>query len=388
MANSTNMNYDLPQVYAAKLRVVIATINANHPAMLVGQPGVGKSDVIDALFKPDGYHMETIYLGDYDPAEVNGIPYVDPTSGKMKRSVPDWYEEASEHEKVILFADEYSQATQATQGAFNGVLRTRRVGRNRMHDGFRLMAAMNPPDCSAGGVDLTPPTANRMLHIEWLGVDPETWARGLVSGWASITPTPQELTTVVPDSDTKIVARSLVAAYVKANPQQIHDLPDDPESAGGPWGSRRAWEMLADVLAWIEPTDYTAVTIAAEGLVGKAFGTAFATWYRHADLPNPRDILNDPTSYDWSDSRLDRTFVVLAAIVGLAHVDGSKESHTAVWRCLQLCAEVGKGDVAVPHVMAHQRNAKHGWLPDLNAITTYLPMLRDAGLIPTTGLAA
>ena len=57
----------------------------------------------------------------------------------------------------------------------------RMVGRTKLPDAVRIVAAANPPDRAAGGVDLTPPMANRFLHIDF-----EPIARRVVDGDAVI----------------------------------------------------------------------------------------------------------------------------------------------------------------------------------------------------------
>ncbi len=53
------------------------------------------------------------------------------------------------------------------QAAMLTVALERMVGRTKLPDEVRIVAAANPPDRSAGGVDRTPPLPNRFLHIDF-----------------------------------------------------------------------------------------------------------------------------------------------------------------------------------------------------------------------------
>ena len=61
----------------------------------------------------------------------------------------------------------------------------RMVGRTKLPDEVRIVAAANPPDRSAGGVDLTPPMANRFLHIDFEPTRDE-WLTGMRSSFATL----------------------------------------------------------------------------------------------------------------------------------------------------------------------------------------------------------
>jgi hypothetical protein len=369
----------------AQARVLAAAVNANVPVMLWGEPGVNKSAIIETMFPSWGYEVIPVVASHREPSDFNGLPVV--TDSGVRLAAPAWLNRANAASRAIVFLDEFSQAAPATQGGALRMLRERECGETKVGDECRFILAANPPECSAGGWDLAAPTANRMLHLDWEGAAADDWARGLISGWDSITPTERELTRHTPDSDRKITARALVATFIRSNSSRLHELPPDPAQAGRGWASRRSWEMLADVLPWLAADDTEAITLAATGCVGEGAALEFSTWMLNADLPDARAVLNDPSTYDWTDARLDRTFTVLASVVGLAAHDATKPSYQAVWACLAACAEAGRSDVAVPHVLGHQRNAKAGWLPDRVALTAFLPILRSAGLISEVAAA-
>lgn len=360
-------------------RVLMAAILANKPVLLSSEPGMGKSAVIESMLPQWGYEVETVMVSQRDPSDLNGLPMIN-NEGEVIMAPPRWATRANAANKSVIFMDEFSQATPAVQGATLRVLNERWAGETKLGDHVCFILAANPPECSAGGFDLSAPAANRMVHINWNGASVDDWANGLTNGWDSITPSYDDAA-LRDVSEERIVARKvLVSAYMMHNPAALHNLPDDPTAAGKAWASRRSWEMLADMLPFIADDDHDALLMAATGCVGEGMGTAFAVWVLNADLPNPRDILDNPKSYDWADPRLDRTFVVLTGVVAVATADGTKEMWDKAWAVLGNAAESDRADLGVGAAIRLQRVAKTGWLPPA-AVKAFMPILKESGLI-------
>lgn len=372
-------------------RTLAAAIQANVPVILWGDPAVNKSAFIEDVFPTWGWHVETVIAGHRDPTDFNGLPVVRP-DGNVHMAPPAWAVRANEAadngQNVLVFLDEFSQAAPATQGAALRALRERWVGELKLHDNVRFVLAANPVASAAGGWELAAPTANRILHLDWKGVDVDTWVQGLIGGWDTITP--HHLLPADPGPERRLATKTLVGTYISHSRNSLHDLPKDRAAAGGAWASRRSWDMLADVLAYIDENDRDAMLTAAVGLVGEGHGTAFQTWALTADLPDPRAVLEDPSVYDFTDRRLDRTFAVLASTAAVARNEGTRDMWDAQWAVFGAAAAGGRADVAVPHVLAHMRAIPGGqaWLPPREHLTAFAATIRDAGLLPELRRAA
>lgn len=360
-------------------RVLTAAVSANVPTILWGDPGVAKSAFVESAFPSWGYHIETVVIGHSDPSELNG--FLAPINGEVVRIPPAWTKRAIAADKTVVFFDEFSQAAPATQGACLRMLRERWVGDVRLPETVAFVLAANRPETAAGGYDLAAPAANRMLHLEWHGPTPSTWADGMGAGFDSITPDWSAARPRTITAERSTTARALVGAFIRANPAALHQLPADPASCGGPWPSRRSWEMLADVLAALPDDDVEARLCVAEGTVGEGVGLEFVTFAANADLPNAADVLANPTSYDWTDTRLDRHFVVLSAVLGLTRDVGTKDAWNAAWSVLAAAADSGRFDVAAPHAAALVKAMQPGWFPPKSAIAHYRAPLDAAGLL-------
>ena len=139
----------------------------------------------------------------------------------------------------------------------------RMVGRTKLPDEVRIVAAANPPDRSAGGVDLTPPMANRFLHIDFEPTA-EEWLTGMRSSFATL---PAIAGRRCRRSAQGRGSRELCAPTSRLGLSSFTDIPDTDEAAGRAWPSRRSWEAMARVLAHLRRDDTAAI-----GAVGARTG--------------------------------------------------------------------------------------------------------------------
>ena len=361
-----------------QMRVLMAAVRANVPVVLWDEPGTGKSAVVENMFDQAGFHVEPVIASHRDPSDMNGLPVLN--DGKVQFASPRWAERANESENCVVFLDEFSTATPAVQAATLRMLNERWVGEMRLGDNVRFILAANPPECAAGGYELTAPAANRMLHIDWQGVTADDWALGLTNGWESITPTFTLTEADEVNEERKAMRSALVSAFIMRNPAALHQLPTDPAAAGRAWASRRSWEMFAKVLAYLDDDDFDAILLAASGCVGEGLGTEFAVFLQNADLPNPREVLNDPSIYDFTDPRLDRTFVLLTSVVAIAASEGDKETWDKAWGVLEATANADRTDLAVGAALRLMKSRQPKWMPPAS-IKAFVPMLKMAGLL-------
>ena len=138
--------------------------------------------------------------------------------------------------------------------------------------------------------------------------------------------------------------------------------------------------MLADVLALLADDDTQAAHISACGLVGEGPAVEYLTWRREADLPDPAQVVADPTCVAWRKLDPSRAWAILAGVVGYSTGRGTVEAWRAAWGPLAMAADMGKGDVAAACarslLVARPPNAR----PPLE-VRAFTGVLRDAGLM-------
>src|ERR687886_435517 len=230
----------------ALVTVLQAAGRAGIAVCLWGDPGIGKSALIHAAAAADDVPCETGIGSLCEPSDFAGLPVVSDDGVRMEP--PSWARRLHEAQAGYLFLDELSTSPPAVQAAMLGVALERRVGDLLLPRGVQVVAAANPPERAADGWDLTPPLANRFLHITYTpAVD--GWVDGMTAGFSF----PAEGRVAQPSRERTAVARANVAAFIRCRPALLDACPTDPAASGRAWPSRRTWTMTADVLALLEP---------------------------------------------------------------------------------------------------------------------------------------
>ena len=350
--------------------VVDACGRAGVPALLVSDPGMGKSSLVRGLAQAEGVPCETVLGSLREPADFAGPPVV--TDAGVVLDAPAWAKRLRVAECGYLFLDELTTTAPATQAAMLAVALDRMVGDVRLPDRVRVVAGANPPDSAAGGYELEPPLANRFCHV---GFAPsvEEWLDGMATGWG-VAPVSR---TVACDVVRAATARGAVVGFVRANPTLLDGFSSAAQT-GGAWPSRRTWSMVAQVLPHLRDDDSAAVQAVVFGLVGEGAGVEFLTWRQNADLPDPVAVIEDPASFDWG-SRPDRVWAVLSGVTAWAAARATVEAWRSAWGPLVAAAEAGAPDVAgaAARTLARARPANAA-VP--RAARRFAPMLVAAGL--------
>ena len=356
--------------------------------MLVwGAPGVGKSAAIRRWAGDRGLPCWTVIASLREPADFGGLPVVagqapvrvgDREVATVSFAPPRFAVEAAASGGVI-FLDELTTAPPAVQAALLRAVVDRAFGDLELDPArVTLVAAANPADEAAGGWDLAAPLANRFAHYpyplvpgEWVADFPGYWGRppALRFGARAL----QEAHWGR--------ARALVAAFVRARPVLLHQLPADEARRGRAWPSPRSWDHLSRLLAGVTQAGGTPADALPllGGCIGEGPAVEFAAWVRGLDLPDPEALLADPASYR-HPARGDLAYAVLAAVCQAAIGRLTPERWQAAWRILAAAAGAGGADVAATAARALARARTPGLPLPVEQLTPFLPLLQEAGL--------
>jgi hypothetical protein len=209
------------------------------------------------------------------------------------------------------------------------------------------IAAANPPAWAAGGWDLSPPLANRFLHVDY-EVNPTEWAGldGFPAYWGS-PPAIAFGTESITEADWAI-ARNLVAGYIRKNPGALLGVPEDTAAQGRPWPSPRTWDFVSRMVAvWKTPVVISANLDVIEGCIGKGPAIAFGTYVRDTNLQDPEQILADPSSYR-HPARGDLAYATMNSVMLVTKGNLTEPRWRAAWEFLGLLHDRHRApDVAV-----------------------------------------
>jgi MoxR-like ATPase len=353
------------------------SVQAGVPVLLWGSPGTGKTSIVRALGESLDWPTEVVIGSIREPADFAGLPVV--IDGSVQMAPPLWARRLAASGYGLLFLDELTTAPPAVQAAMLRVVLERVVGDLVLPEGVRVVAAANPPEEAADGWQLSPPLANRLVHLDW-PVEAKSVSRGIALGF----PRPPSFDGRTP-SDTQVVAtRAAVGAFLEVRPALVLDVPTVAEQAGRGWPSPRSWEAVARLLAVCDAVGASedARTLLVLGAVGDGAGIEFVSWLANMDLPDPEAVLLDPDGFDVPE-RSDRAFAVLSAVAAVAVSRGDADSWSAAWRVVERVADQAPDVAALAARSLANARPSGAQLP--SGLLKMAPVLRAAGLIRVEG---
>lgn len=352
--------------------VIDACGRAHVPVLLLSDPGMGKSSLVNGIAEADGLRCETVLGSIREPADVAGLPIV--TDAGAVLDPPSWAKRLHSDGAGYLFLDELTTCPPSVQAAMLAVALDRTVGDLRLPDGVRVVAGANPADRAADGYEISPPLANRFCHLDYSPTTDE-WLDGMLSGWGA----PPASRAVGWDETRHANVLAAVTGFIRTRPDLLHAFPETAAGTAGPWPSRRVWDMLTAALTHLREDDHAAVQAVTFGLVGEGAGVEFLSWWQKADLPDPAAVVADPSIVSWDD-RPDRVWAVLSGVVGWAAGQGTQESWRKAWGPLLAAAGGGAPDVAAAAARTLGRTRPAGAKVPAKAAKEFQPVLVAAGL--------
>jgi hypothetical protein len=329
-----------------QLEALTLAVSADLPVLLWGEPGIGKTAALNQLADALELPLTTVIASVHEPSDFSGLPVVgdNPAEQGVPMAPPDWAVRLVRDGQGLLFLDELSTAPPAVQAALLRVVLERRVGALRLPLGVRIVAAANPRSSSADGWELSPPLANRFVHLQWT-YDHEVVVRGLGGTWPTAA-LPRLAPGQLPDAVT--FARRAVCELLAARPGLVHQLPKNEARRGGPWPSPRSWEMTLRLVAFATAAGVSreVLSMLARGTVGDGPGLELLASMDRMDLPDPEVLLADPAAAVLPE-RGDLRQTVLDGVVEAVRKRPEQSRWNAAWSLLVLALETGAPDVVV-----------------------------------------
>jgi len=331
----------LPSSNAITLQALRAAIEARVPTMLVGAPGVGKTATIRSMVKSMDYHLITLLGSQMDPTDITGLPKGEIIANDEEGNplwgtvylAPWWQVQIIRRKKVVLFLDEFSNTSSAVRASMLTLLQNREFPNGeKMPDETIVIGAMNPTDQAADGWELDKPTTNRLLFLVWKSPR-DDWYSGMLNAWG------EEV------SEDETYWRRRIVSFLKDNPSFLHkennEMEGTPEAHGVnvndpseaevlryAWSSRRSWDNLSRILAFVDRKDAALQDEIASGLVGRSSTVEFRDWILQNEIIDPAAVLRDPKMVDWANVDVSEANIIFRAVVELINVKTWRQTLT------------------------------------------------------------
>ncbi|MFJ7628654.1 AAA family ATPase [Streptomyces sp. NPDC097595] len=329
-----------------QLEALTLAVAADLPVLLWGEPGIGKTAALTQLADDLGLRLTTVIASVHEPSDFSGLPVVgdDPAEQGVPMAPPDWAVRLVRAGRGLLFLDELSTAPPAVQAALLRLVLERRVGALQLPPGVRIVAAANPRSSAADGWELSPPLANRFVHLQWTH-DQDVVVRGLGGTWPRAT-----LPRLQPERLAEAVdfARRAVCGLLAARPALVHRLPSGETRRGGAWPSPRSWDMTLTLIAFATAAGVSrdVLSLLVRGTVGDGPGLELLAAIDRMDLPDPETLLADPASVVLPE-RGDLRQAVLDGVVAAVRKRLDRSRWDAAWTVLVRAVETGAPDLVV-----------------------------------------
>ena len=158
--------------------------------LFVGNPGIGKTVIIDKFAKDKGVKIVELITSQMSPFEISGIAYPDKDSKKMEYYNFDKLENLVDGD--ILFFDELLNGNPVVLNACLTILEQRRFISGKPLPNIMIVAAANPQ----GMAPLTPQIKERFVWYD-VKFNPAMWSEYMFNKYGLIKPIASKLSTLI-----------------------------------------------------------------------------------------------------------------------------------------------------------------------------------------------
>ena len=257
-------------INTTELRALLDLTPADQNIMLVGNHGIGKSEILTEYFSGKGMRVVPLFLGQMsDPGDLIGIPNRNEATGKTDFMPPYWF--PLDGKPIVLFLDELNRARPEVLQTIMDLALNRKLAGRSLPEGSRIISAVNEGD-QYQLTDLDPALVSRFNVVafsptvqEWL-----LWAEK-----AGVDPR--------------------VRDFIRENPIWLDKNPDAREGADTgleKTPDRRAWKRVSDILK-VAPDVNPVVTKTVSAIVGAKAASALIGSISARKILSGREVLQN-----------------------------------------------------------------------------------------------
>ena len=249
---------------------ILLNIATERPVFIWGQPGIGKSALVEQFAEAVGLTCVSLLGSQLAPEDIIGIPQI---RGNTSEFLPP--KMIAREEPYVLFLDELNACSQEVQKAFYSLIHERRIGEYHLPEGSIVIGAGNRTQDSAIVKTMSSALVNRMFHVQ-LKADAKQWIQ-----WAY----GENLHPWVID-------------YITKRPDHLFSAPPKTEE---PFSTPRSWHMLSDALKAYESgnhiLDEATLRMLAYGSVSAPHASMFVAYTKQLKDKNQLDEILKGNAY-------------------------------------------------------------------------------------------
>ena len=248
-------------------------VDAREPCMVWGQPGIGKSDIADAVATATGRRYIDVRALLLDPVDLRGIPWRD-KDDRTRWASPEFLPPSNDPGRFLINLEELPSAVPMVQAALYQLVLNRRIGEYELPPGASLIACGNRENDRGVVHRMVAPLASRFVHLE-LKSDHQDWCAWAID--AGIAPE--------------------VIFFISCRPDLLNDF--DPTSREKAFACPRTWHKVSNIInerADLSPNIERALF---RGAVGEGPAVVFSAFLKiWREIPHPAAVIADPENAD------------------------------------------------------------------------------------------
>ncbi len=129
-------------ICATELVELLERTPASHNIMLVGEHGIGKSEILSSFFQEKWMTVVPLFLGQMsDPGDLLGLPRKNEVTGKTEFMPPYWF--PVDGNPICLFLDELNRARPEVLQTVMDLVLNRKLAGRALPEGSRIISAVN-----------------------------------------------------------------------------------------------------------------------------------------------------------------------------------------------------------------------------------------------------
>ena len=257
-------------INTTELHSLLDITPADQNIMLVGNHGIGKSEILTEYFATKGMKVVPLFLGQMsDPGDLIGIPNRNEATGKTDFMPPYWF--PLDGKPIVLFLDELNRARPEVLQTIMDLALNRTLAGRKLPEGSRIISAVNAGD-QYQLTDLDPALVSRFNVVTFRPTVQE-WLL-----WAD-----------------KVGVDARVKEFIRENTLWLDKDPDSREGADtglDKTPDRRAWKRVSDILK-NAPDITPVVTKAISAIVGPKAASALVGSISSKKILSGREVLQN-----------------------------------------------------------------------------------------------